>query len=81
MRKDLIFDDREAEFLRELVRQKVDFMIVGLSAAALQGAPVVTPLGADLAASTGPWESLVGLWWERGSKSRDLPGSTAKLSG
>jgi len=40
--KDLIFTDREAEFLRELVRQKVDFMIVGLSAAALQGAPVVT---------------------------------------
>lgn len=42
MRKDLIFGDGEAEFLRELVRQKVDFMIVGLSAAALQGAPVVT---------------------------------------
>lgn len=42
MRKDLIFSDKEAEFLRELVRQKVDFMIVGLSAAALQGAPVVT---------------------------------------
>lgn len=38
----LIFDEREAEFLRELVRQKVEFMIVGLSAAALQGAPVVT---------------------------------------
>jgi hypothetical protein len=38
----LIFGDREVEFLKELVRQKVDFMIVGLSAAALQGAPVVT---------------------------------------
>ncbi len=38
----LIFDEQEAEFLRELVRQKVEFMIVGLSAAALQGAPVVT---------------------------------------
>lgn len=38
----LIFGDREIEFLKELVRQKVDFMIVGLSAAALQGAPVVT---------------------------------------
>ncbi len=37
-----IFGDEEAEFLKELVRQKVDFMIVGLSAAALQGAPVVT---------------------------------------
>jgi hypothetical protein len=30
------------EFLKELVREKVEFMIVGLSAAALQGAPVVT---------------------------------------
>lgn len=38
----LIFDDQEAEFLKELVRQKVEFIIVGLSAAALQGAPVVT---------------------------------------
>lgn len=37
-----IFGDREMEFLRELIRQKVEFMIVGLSAAALQGAPVVT---------------------------------------
>lgn len=37
-----IFGNEEAEFLRELIRQKVDFMIVGLSAAALQGAPVVT---------------------------------------
>lgn len=37
-----IFGDREIEFLKELVRQKVEFMIVGLSAAALQGAPVVT---------------------------------------
>ena len=38
----LIFSDPEVEFLRELIRQKVDFMIVGLAAAALQGAPVVT---------------------------------------
>jgi hypothetical protein len=38
----LIFGDPEVEFLQELVREKVDFMIVGLSAAALQGAPVVT---------------------------------------
>ncbi len=37
-----IFGDRELEFLKELVRQKVEFMIAGLSAAALQGAPVVT---------------------------------------
>lgn len=39
---DLIFGKTEAQFLRELVKLKVDFMIVGLSAAALQGAPVVT---------------------------------------
>lgn len=38
----LIFGDREVEFLQELVRHKVQFMIVGLAAAALQGAPVVT---------------------------------------
>lgn len=38
----LIFGDREIEFLKELIRQNVEFMIVGLSAAALQGAPVVT---------------------------------------
>ncbi len=42
MADNLIFGDREADFLKELIRQKVDFMIVGLSAAALQGAPVVT---------------------------------------
>ena len=42
MRKNLIFDDKEVAFLRELKRRKVQFMIVGLSAAALQGAPVVT---------------------------------------
>jgi hypothetical protein len=40
--KPSIFTDREAAFLRALVRQKVDFMIVGLSAATLQGAPAVT---------------------------------------
>lgn len=38
----LIFGEGEIEFLKELVREKVEFMIVGLSAAALQGAPVVT---------------------------------------
>ena len=42
MAEPLIFGDREIEFLKELIRQKVEFMIVGLSAAALQGAPVVT---------------------------------------
>jgi hypothetical protein len=38
----LIFGDKEAAFLKELARQRVPFMVVGLSAAALQGAPVVT---------------------------------------
>lgn len=42
MPKNLIFTEKEAEFLRELVKNKVEFMIVGLSAATLQGAPVVT---------------------------------------
>ena len=34
--------ERELRFLRELVRHNVCFLIVGLSAAAPQGAPVVT---------------------------------------
>ena len=42
MAKNLIFTEGEIRFLRELVRYKVDFMIIGLSAAALQKAPVVT---------------------------------------
>ena len=37
-----IFTEKELLFLRELVRQGVAFMVVGLSAAALQGAPAVT---------------------------------------
>ncbi len=37
-----IFTAKELSFLRELTRNKVPFMIVGLSAAALQGAPMVT---------------------------------------
>ena len=36
------FGDRELTFLGALVDEGVDFMLVGLSAAALQGAPVVT---------------------------------------
>lgn len=36
------FTKRETGFLEELGRNRVRFMIVGLSAAALQGAPVVT---------------------------------------
>lgn len=42
MAGNLIFGHEEAAFLRELIRQKVRFIVVGLSAAALQGAPVVT---------------------------------------
>jgi hypothetical protein len=34
--------ERELRFVRALVRHQVRFLIVGLSAAALQGAPVVT---------------------------------------
>ena len=34
--------DKEVAFLRELNRHKVRFMVVGLSAAAFQGAPMVT---------------------------------------
>ena len=35
-------NESELQFLRALLRRKVRFMVVGLSAAALQGAPVVT---------------------------------------
>ena len=42
MRENLIFTDKEVAFLRELTRNKVSFMVVGLSAAAFQGAPMVT---------------------------------------
>lgn len=37
-----MFEVQEVEFLYQLVKNKVSFMIVGLSAAALQGAPVIT---------------------------------------
>ncbi|MFH0924995.1 MAG: hypothetical protein V1872_05075 [bacterium] len=42
MPENLIFTEREINFLKELLKEHVDFMIVGLSAAALQGAPIVT---------------------------------------
>ncbi|MGB2906423.1 MAG: hypothetical protein WBB73_04950 [Candidatus Aminicenantaceae bacterium] len=42
MDRSSIFTDKEVRFLRELVKNDVRFMIVGLAAAALQGAPVVT---------------------------------------
>lgn len=42
MDKNLIFTDKEVRILKELVKHNVKFMIVGLSAAILQGAPVVT---------------------------------------
>jgi hypothetical protein len=37
-----IFTESEQSFLRELNRRGVDYMIVGLAAAALQGVPAVT---------------------------------------
>jgi hypothetical protein len=37
-----IVTEAEQAFLRQLVKQKVAFLIVGLSSAALQGAPAVT---------------------------------------
>jgi hypothetical protein len=37
-----LFSRDEARFLKELLREKVDFMVIGLAAAALQGAPIVT---------------------------------------
>jgi hypothetical protein len=36
------FTDREALFLKALVEEGVDFLVVGLAAATLQGAPAVT---------------------------------------
>ena len=36
------FTDKEAAFLEALVEEGVDFVVVGLAAAALQGAPAVT---------------------------------------
>lgn len=42
MPKSKIVSKRELEFLNALTRAKVPFLVVGLSAAALQGAPVVT---------------------------------------
>lgn len=37
-----IFTGKEISFLKALHKQRVDFMIVGAAAAALQGAPIVT---------------------------------------
>ena len=42
MRRKDILGERELSFLWELEKNKVPFMVVGLSSAALQGAPVVT---------------------------------------
>jgi len=42
-----LFSEKEVAFLKELVRQKVEFLVVGLAAAALQGASAVTQ-GIDL---------------------------------
>jgi hypothetical protein len=40
--KNTIFTSKELSFLRELNKRRVDYMIVGAAAAALQGAPIVT---------------------------------------
>jgi predicted nucleotidyltransferase len=37
-----IFTKKEIKFLKELTKNKVEFILVGLAAATLQGAPVVT---------------------------------------
>ncbi len=37
-----LFTDKEARFLQALVEEGVEFLVVGLAAAALQGAPAVT---------------------------------------
>ena len=42
-----LLGESELRFLRALLQRKVPFMLVGLSAAALQGAPVVTLVGFD----------------------------------
>ncbi|HSA58960.1 MAG TPA: hypothetical protein VLJ37_04675 [bacterium] len=42
MQKNSPFTDKEAAFFKALQRHKVPFLVVGLSAATLQGAPVVT---------------------------------------
>ena len=43
MAEKAIFTGKEVSFLKELHKQGVDYMIVGAAAAALQGAPIVTP--------------------------------------
>lgn len=40
--KELVFTEQEIRFLRELIREGIPFMVVGLAAAAMQGAPVGT---------------------------------------
>ena len=37
-----LLTDKEARFLQALVEEGVEFLVVGLAAAALQGAPAVT---------------------------------------
>ncbi len=37
-----LFTQKEINFLKILINHKVEFLVIGLSAAALQGAPVVT---------------------------------------
>ena len=42
MAEKAIFTGKEISFLKELNKQRVDYLIVGAAAAALQGAPIVT---------------------------------------
>ena len=42
MAESFIFGEREIELLQTLVRHRVPFLIIGLSAATLQGVPAVT---------------------------------------
>ena len=42
MAEKAIFTGREVSFLKELNKRRVDYLIVGAAAAALQGAPIVT---------------------------------------
>jgi len=42
VRKNSPFTDKELKFFRELKKRKVPFIVVGLSAAVMQGAPVAT---------------------------------------
>lgn len=62
-----IFTEDERKFLEALVKNKVEFMLVGLAAATLQGAPVVTQ-DIDLWFSKLPTDNLLKALKEVGVK-------------